>query len=360
MKTLSICMIVKDEHEVLARCLSCAKRVADQLVVVDTGSTDESVKIARQFTDEVYSFDWIDDFSAARNNSFSYATCDYVMWLDADDVLPDATVDAILRFKADADEPDIVMLPYSMNFDSAGNPTCTFWRERILRRACNYRWTDPIHEVIIPTGRIVYLEGAPVEHHKVKHNPSERNLNIFRKWMRSCTNYSPRQIFYYGCELYFNGYDAQAIAMLERARNDPDTHSDNRIQACIHLSHLYERNGNLLLAERVLTDALTYGDPTCELAYRLGEVHRQCGRYRRAVMWYNCAVILNDMSAAKGVGFSRPDCGSYLAWINLAVCYYHLGDLPRAAAYNQKALDMCPDHPTALANAHYYLPKESQ
>ena len=68
---LSVCMIVKDEEEVLARCLDSVKDAADELVIADTGSTDATVSIARRYTDRVFSFAWTDDFSAARNFSFS-------------------------------------------------------------------------------------------------------------------------------------------------------------------------------------------------------------------------------------------------------------------------------------------------
>ncbi|MDE7305797.1 MAG: glycosyltransferase family 2 protein, partial [Clostridia bacterium] len=85
--SLSVCLIVKDEQEVLARCLSCAKKFADEIVVVDTGSTDDTVKIAKSFTDKVFFFKWCDDFSAARNFAFEKAGCDLVMWLDADDII---------------------------------------------------------------------------------------------------------------------------------------------------------------------------------------------------------------------------------------------------------------------------------
>ena len=64
---ISLCMIVKNEEDVLARCLESVRGIADEIIVVDTGSTDKTVEIARQFTNQVYYFEWRDDFSAARN-----------------------------------------------------------------------------------------------------------------------------------------------------------------------------------------------------------------------------------------------------------------------------------------------------
>ena len=83
--TLSLCMIVKNEEENLPQCLEPVKDAFDQIVVVDTGSEDNTVEIAKNYGAEVHYFPWIDDFSAARNESLKHATGDWIFWLDADD-----------------------------------------------------------------------------------------------------------------------------------------------------------------------------------------------------------------------------------------------------------------------------------
>jgi glycosyltransferase involved in cell wall biosynthesis len=83
--SISVCMIVKNEEENLPRALASIKGVADELIIVDTGSTDRTVEIARGFGAKVFHFDWCDDFSAARNESLRHATKDYILWLDGDD-----------------------------------------------------------------------------------------------------------------------------------------------------------------------------------------------------------------------------------------------------------------------------------
>ena len=81
MATVSLCMIIKDEEAVLARCLESVRDCVDEIIIVDTGSSDESKKIAAGFTDKIYDFKWIDDFSAARNYSFSKGSMDYLLSL---------------------------------------------------------------------------------------------------------------------------------------------------------------------------------------------------------------------------------------------------------------------------------------
>ena len=87
MVTISLCMIVKNEEKLLGRCLESVKDIVDEIIIVDTGSNDNTKTIANKFTNLVYDFKWVDDFSKARNYSFSKASKDYILWLDADDII---------------------------------------------------------------------------------------------------------------------------------------------------------------------------------------------------------------------------------------------------------------------------------
>src|SRR5471030_3198558 len=82
---VSLCMIVKDEEEYLPRCLSSINDIVDEIIIVDTGSTDKTVDIAKKFGAKVYYFKWNNNFSEARNESLKYATKDWILILDADD-----------------------------------------------------------------------------------------------------------------------------------------------------------------------------------------------------------------------------------------------------------------------------------
>ena len=120
--TLGLCMIVKNESEVLERVLENAKIFADEIVIVDTGSNDNTVEIAKKFTDKVYSYEWNDDFSAARNYALSKVISDYWMWLDADDIVPQETAKSIAEFITQADgSVDFVMLPYTVSMTQDGD-----------------------------------------------------------------------------------------------------------------------------------------------------------------------------------------------------------------------------------------------
>ena len=108
--------------------------LVEEMVVVDTGSTDSTKEVARKFTDRVFDFPWAEDFSQARNFSFSQATQQFCLWMDADDVI-DRVPAGLFRAETGASpQTDVVMLPYHAAFDEGGRPVLTYYRERLIRR----------------------------------------------------------------------------------------------------------------------------------------------------------------------------------------------------------------------------------
>ena len=180
MATISLCMIVKNEEMHIARCLDSMADLVDEIIIVDTGSTDRTVEIVSDYTDKVYSYSWKDDFADARNASFSRAVMDYCMWMDADDILEASERDKFLQLKQTLSaDVDIVMMKYHTSFDEAGRPSFSYFRERWIRNCAKYRWTGAVHEVIPPDGRVVYSDIA-VCHKKVGAGDPDRNLKIYR------------------------------------------------------------------------------------------------------------------------------------------------------------------------------------
>jgi|WetSurMetagenome_2_1015567.scaffolds.fasta_scaffold02216_9 glycosyltransferase involved in cell wall biosynthesis len=99
MPALSLSMIVKDEENHLVRCLSSVKDVVDEIVIVDTGSSDKTIEIAESFGAKIFHFDWVDDFSSARNFALSKCTGDWILYLDADEELNPDYIEEINNFK---------------------------------------------------------------------------------------------------------------------------------------------------------------------------------------------------------------------------------------------------------------------
>ena len=111
--TISLCMIVRDEEETIARCLETVEKIVDEIIVVDTGSVDRTKEIVEKYTSNIYDFQWIDDFAAARNFSFSKATQEYILWLDADDVLLEDAQEALKLGLVNEVLPPDKLIPYA-------------------------------------------------------------------------------------------------------------------------------------------------------------------------------------------------------------------------------------------------------
>ena len=215
MKEISLCMIVKDEEDVIGRCLESVKDIADEIIIVDTGSTDRTKKIVSKFTDKIYDFEWVQDFAKARNFSFSKATKDYILWLDADDVILEEDRKKFKELKANIDgSVDLYQMKYNYIVDANNNPTLVQVRARLLKREKNYQWVSPIHEVIIPTGNIEKVDIA-ITHKKQEIKDINRNLKIFEKMKADGIEFDDRQEYCYAKELYCLRRYEEAIVQYE-------------------------------------------------------------------------------------------------------------------------------------------------
>ncbi|MEM5609555.1 glycosyltransferase family 2 protein [Bacillus thuringiensis] len=147
MISISLCLIVKNEEQTLNNCLSSVKGIPDEIIIVDTGSTDRTKEIARKWTSHVYDFEWIDDFSAARNASFQYATKDYILWLDADDVLEQEQSRKLKQLKESLSEGvDAVSMKYLMLNSEEKGITSYTTRLRLVKREKGFKWKGIVHE----------------------------------------------------------------------------------------------------------------------------------------------------------------------------------------------------------------------
>ena len=143
-------------------------KFADEIIIVDTGSDDKTKKIAQGYTDKIYDFPWRDDFSAARNYALDQGSGDYLMWLDADDVVPEESIRRIRALKEKLPpDTDVVMTPYAVEFDEQGKAVFSYYRERIVKNRRNLRFKGKVHEAIPISGKIFYAD-IPVEHRKMK------------------------------------------------------------------------------------------------------------------------------------------------------------------------------------------------
>lgn len=349
--TLSVCMIVKDEEATLARCIECVKSFADEIVVVDTGSTDGTVQIARSLDAKVFFFEWCDDFSAARNFSFSKAECDLVMWLDADDVISPENARKIADLK-ERDDFDVAFLKYAAAFDG-DSPTFVYFRERIFRRSMNFQWQGFVHEVISPAGRRVYSD-ACVYHKKVKAGNPKRNLAIYQSRIASGCKLDERGRFYYGRELYFNNLLCECIAVLKDYLKGGGW-VENKIEACRTLYKAYGKTGREEEAVSALLQAFSYAAPRAEDCCYLAAYFEGKNEIGAAIYWYERA--LSSKESAENGSFVNVDFLTFIPAIRLCVLHDKLGNFQLAESYNEMAGKAKPDNASYLHNKQYFKTK---
>ena len=350
--TISLCMIVKNEEAVLGRCLESAADLVDEIVIVDTGSTDGTKDVARRFTDKLFDFPWVDDFAAARNFSFDQASGDYCMWLDADDVIAE---DDRSKFRAMRKQllpqADVVMMPYHTAFDPQGQPTFTYYRERVVRNDARFRWAGAVHEAITPAGEIRWSDAA-VSHKKAGAGDPDRNLCIYEAQLAAGKILDPRNQFYYARELWYHSRFEEAAKVLTAFLDSGKGWLENQIEACRLLSQCMTalgRNGDALSS---LLRSLTLDTPRAEVCCDIGGWFLAREQWRQAAFWYELALTRkrDDTSGA----FISPDCYGYLPAIRLCACWYYLGDVEQSKAFNELAASFRPEDPFVRQNRTFF------
>ena len=291
MATISLCMIVKNESAVLARCLDSIADLMDEIIIVDTGSTDNTKEIAAQYTSRIYDFKWTSDFSAARNFSFSKATMEYIYTADADEILDDANRERFLRLKgALLPEIEIVQMKYVTQgtFDTVLNAKKEY-RPKLFRRLRTFTWIDPIHETVRLTP--VTFDSDVEILHCPQSLHSKRDFSIFIKAFEHDGQFSPKIRTMYAKELLKTGdkKDFTDAKLIFQLIFDNDPADDARKEAACVLARIYrmEDNKNEFF-KLTMKDMLT--TPCAEICYELGTYFVGQRDYAEAVLWfYNAA-----------------------------------------------------------------------
>ena len=349
MPTLSLCMIVgKGEAQELENCLKSVQGpLFDQIVVVTTQQDDEVAAVARKYATEVHHFDWINDFAAARNYSFSFATSDFVMWLDADDEISTQSLEKLIDLKPKLQSFDLVMLAYNYAFDGNNNPIVVLPRERIIRRDGRMKWSEPIHECLILFSdmRIERRNDIFVDHRRKRAFNPERNLQISRKFYEE-GKASQRLKFYYAKDLIESGRHEEAIPVFEDYLSGPTDYADNKAIACLRMAEYYRLKGMAEEHKAYLLKGRTYSTKYAEFPFLLGDIHYNKGELKEAIPFYE-ACLATPMDA----GFSmQSEYYKFLPADRLSMIHYKLRDLKKSLYYNGITLECRPDDGRILSN----------
>lgn len=338
---LSCCILVKNEIDNLSDCLASVQRVVDEIVVLDTGSTDGTPELARSLGAKVYSFEWCDDFAIARNESLTYATGDWVLVLDADERLNPAIASAL---RSAINVPDhLVVNLVRQEIGAIQSPYSLV--SRLFRKHPGLQFSRPYHAMVDdsvaklmkhePHWKIVSLPQVGIFHYGyapgaiASRNKAEKARLTMERFLATHPG-EPYVCSKLGALYVDMGRMQHGIELLERGLQSPNidpsvcyelhyhlgiayTRQDHLPQAAIHyqqaiaqpilpmlklgavinLGNLRQRAGDWSGAQTLYEQAVQVAPQFATAYYNLGMVLKAQGQFSSAIEHYQQAIALN-------------------------------------------------------------------
>ncbi|MGG6268798.1 tetratricopeptide repeat protein [Leptolyngbya sp. AN03gr2] len=355
---LSFCIIVKNEEENLPRCLASVQDFVDEMIVLDTGSSDRTVKIAKSFGAQVHSFIWCNDFSAARNESLKYVQGDWVLVLDADEVLVPEIV-PILKSAIEQDDYLVFNL-VRQEIGAAQSPYSLI--SRLFRRHPEIWFTRPYHAMIDdqvmkllerePHWKIGSIPEVAILHEGYQANviAGRDKVNKARTTMESFLALHPNDP--YVCSklgaLYVQvGETEKGIELLERGLSTVEDVS-TKYELHYHLGSVYSEL-NLEKAAQHYQEAIQQPIlPKLRLGAinNLGSLLKDCGDFQNAQVLYQQALKIDP-------NFAIVHC-------NLGATLKAMGQFTQAIDHYRNAIELDPNYAEAYQNLGVVLLKIGQ
>lgn len=357
---LSLCMIVRDEEEMLPRCLAAAREAVDEIVVVDTGSRDRTREIARDFGARVIDFAWTGSFADARNVSVDAATGDWILFLDADEVLVADDIPKLRALTGRTWREAFQLVETSYTGELEHGTAVTHSALRMFRNRPIYRFRGRLHEQFawaLPASLPERIEQTDV---RVEHfgylgvvrdarDKARRNIELLLRQAEESQANSFLD-FNLGSEYLAIGDLAGAVRHLRRARANIDRDGGPRVLQFVPT--LYVRLALTLRQLRAFDEAIEvleegarlFPDLT-DLVFERAWVEAERGRLEEAERLFERCL---EMGEAPSRYTSMRGCGSHLARIGLAEIATKRGDTEAAERHALLALEEGLAHPAAV------------
>jgi glycosyltransferase involved in cell wall biosynthesis len=327
-------MIVRDEQHNLEACLSPVADLFDEIIIIDTGSRDRTIEIARRFTSHVHHFLWCDDFSAARNESLKHATGDWIFWLDADDRVRPAHLAPLreLLEKLD-DRPRLYMLNTIVLSSVPGEEPRLVSHPRLFRRHPELQWRGRVHEQLMPSidelryERLfskIEIEHVGYQDRVLTERKSRRKLRLLRMDY-AVDPHNPSVLFHLGIAQVFSGNYPEATRHFLRLLNMDLTPTDA-------VRWVYDALIDLALLTSNPAEAARYA----YLLYARAKTFYICKDYQPAI----CLLERAIRAPRRELLFQVPgNVKAKLAPLMLGAAHRMLGDSERAEAAFQVVLN---------------------
>ena len=323
---ISVCLIAKNEEKHVKNCLAPLQKLGFEIIITDTGSTDKTVELAREYTSNIYYFQWCNDFSVARNYCISKAINPYILVIDFDEYLSDIDIPSLLK-TAQQDKIGMVIRKNHQITDS-GESIMTERVGRFFYKE-NYFYKGRIHEQLEAKEDYVtsyYHVPVTLEHHGYSHKAdtilkAQRNLDLLLKDLEE-NNHNPYTYFQIG-------QSYRALGDYENALKYYDTGLSFEVDPALeYVQTMVESYGYCLLELKQIERALQLQNIYDEFSKRadfvflIGHIYMNAGMFQAAIDEFKKATTISN--------YSTLGTNSYLAWYNAGVIYEVLGNTSEA------------------------------
>ncbi len=341
---ISLCMIAKNEERVLGACLESAKPFFTQIIVVDTGSTDRTIEIAKEHGAEVHKFKWVDSFAAARDESMKYAKGSWIFWMDCDDTLPFISGEAILRAATNAPK-SIIGFSSKVRFVT-DDPThgTVVDHIKLFRNLPGLDWEFRIHEQILASlrkhrGDVVPLD-AEVLHsgydssEEGQQRKYERDDHLLALALKELPDH-PYMLFCQGMTDHYRKAYEPAIRYLKRCIEECRNEETVLKKAYSLLGRSLRESGSVEEALETFERGIVACPDDPELHFDRGQTLARLGNHLAALDSYRA--VLRPQGAGT---LSSVDLGilGYKTYVNMAISLMELGRYLEARDYFWKAI----------------------
>ncbi|MGR3311301.1 MAG: tetratricopeptide repeat-containing glycosyltransferase family 2 protein [Candidatus Brocadiales bacterium] len=402
--SISLCMIIRNEEKTLQRCLESVKHLVDEMIIVDTGSTDRSVEIAKRYGAKVFHHRWNNDFSEARNYALQQATGDWILHLDADEELKKEDIPLVKELIKDKDTNGVQCVIYNVQKDSSDFLISYFIR--LLRNNIGVYYSGLIHETPIIPGKISH-SNIRITHHGYALNEEGwrdkggRNVKLLQKQL--VENPDDPFIHFHLAKTYYQlqAFDMALAEGKEVLRLMPrDTFKTRpELEIFVLMACILSNKGNFLEAERMCLEAIKINPDYFDPYFFLGHIYFKQKDFEKAVLYYGkyqktrksflasqpacqLGVGLHSLTRQHEVHFTlgsiyegqenyQKAIGEYLkaletnpryaeAYNGLATVYFAKNDINDAITMLEKAISIRPDYAMAHKNLGVIYAKQNK
>lgn len=346
-KTISLCMIVKNEEQNVRDCLDSIKKYVDEIIIVDTGSEDKTKDVVAEYGAKIYDYPWHDDFSAARNFALSKCTMANVLWADADDVFQNPK-----KIRPSLEE-DYEVFNFNILY---GNDY--FCHARLFRNFSGVHFAGRVHEFPVvhwlPFKVTTDLNVIHKTHKHCTENRTIRNIRILKKEVEEDPK-NARALFYLGNSYKELQKYSEALETYEKYLLI-STWNEERFMARKYMGQIHLWEKRYRESQQQLLLAVYEDDRWAEAYYYLGENSYFLGNYEMCIRWMQMAASL---PVPKTQLFKEMAIYRDLPYRYIFASYECLGNFEEAFEYCELAIEKNPGDNWLKGRLEYFKQKKA-